>query len=138
MQKIIVIAVLFCISLAFGGEEIVVLKTETGNLEGSLFIPDGENPKVSLIIAGSGPTDRNGNNPMMTNNSLKMLATALAENGIASLRYDKRGIGKSANAGLSESDLRFEHYVQDAKGWIDFLSKDGRFTSAAAPGSTTT
>ena len=54
-----------------------------------------EKTAVVLIIAGSGPTDRNGNNPMMTNNSLKMLAKELQKNGIASVRYDKRGIGES-------------------------------------------
>ncbi|MFN3758122.1 MAG: alpha/beta hydrolase [Algoriphagus aquaeductus] len=64
----------------------------------------------------------------MKNNSLKMLAEGLAENGIASLRYDKRGVGESKDAGLSESELRFEHYVQDAKAWVDYLSKDSRFS----------
>jgi hypothetical protein len=61
-------------------------------------------------IAGSGPTDRDGNNPRLKNNSLKMLAVELVKNEIASLRYDKRAIGKSKIAGLQETDLRFENY----------------------------
>jgi alpha-beta hydrolase superfamily lysophospholipase len=64
----------------------------------------------------------------MTNNSLKMVAEGLAEKGIASLRYDKRGIGESKNAGLQESDLRFEHYVEDAKAWTKLLKGDPRFS----------
>jgi len=55
-----------------------------------------------------------------------MLATELSKKGIASLRYDKRGIGKSER--LKESDLRFENYIKDAEDWIDFLEQDNRFT----------
>lgn len=109
-------------------EELITLNTGTGDLEGTLLVPDGsEKPPVALIIAGSGPTDRNGNNAMMTNNSLKMLAAGLAENGIASLRYDKRGIGKSQSATVKESDLRFENYIDDARQWLELLKKDERF-----------
>jgi len=89
---------------------------------------DEKQPLV-LIIAGSGPTDRNGNNPMMANNSLKMLADELAKNSIASLRYDKRGIGASAASGIEESELRFDHMIDDTKAWVDTLSKDNRFSS---------
>ena len=86
----------------------VTLKTGTGEIYGTLLVPERDKPvPVVLIISGSGPTDRNGNNPMMTNNSLKMTAEALFEAGIASLRYDKRGIAKSEKAGGDESKLRF-------------------------------
>ncbi len=106
----------------------IILETSTGILYGTLEVPGSEPPyPVVLIIAGSGPTDRDGNNPRMQNNSLKMIATELLKNGIASLRYDKRGIGKSNRAGLKESDLRFENYVDDAKDWINFLKQDSRF-----------
>lgn len=116
-------------TLVFGQTELpLTLKTETGNIEGTLMYPSAPLPvPVALIIAGSGPTDRNGNNPMMTNNSLKMLAEALANNGIASLRYDKRGIAASKNAGVNESELRFEMYVDDAVKWVKLLKKDISF-----------
>lgn len=105
------------------------LDTGTGKIEGTLLYPaTSKKVPVVLIISGSGPTDRNGNNPMMTNNSLKMLAEGLSEKGIASLRYDKRGIAESKSAGPKESDLRFETYVDDAEGWVDWLEKDGRFS----------
>ncbi len=104
------------------------LQTSTGELSGTLTVPilKGTFP-VALIIAGSGPTDRNGNNAQMKNNSLQMLAHELAAQGIASLRYDKRGIGKSASAMISEEQLRFENYVEDAKAWAAELKADWRF-----------
>ena len=116
--------------MSFGQEEEIILETKTGDIKGSLLIPSfSEKKAVVLIIAGSGPTDRNGNNPMMTNNSLKMLAKELQKNGIASVRYDKRGIGESKNSGLQEIDLRFEDYVQDVEGWIKLLKEDDRFSN---------
>ena len=116
-------------------EEAITLETVTGNIEGTLLLPRApEKLPVVLIIAGSGPTDRDGNNPIMKNNSLKMLAEGLAEHGIASLRYDKRGIGASKTAGLEESQLRFGHYVDDAKVWIQLLAKDTRFSKVAVLG----
>lgn len=115
--------------------KIVTLSTETGSIEGTLLTPDTEEPPpVVLIIAGSGPTDRDGNNPMMKNNSLKMLATELHSREIASLRYDKRGVGSSAGAGLEERKLRFDHYVDDAAGWIAQLKEDERFGEVIVAG----
>ena len=66
---------LLMISNLFAGqsEKVVILKTGTGKLEGTLLIPEAKvTIPVALIIAGSGPTDRDGNNPMMKNNSLKI------------------------------------------------------------------
>ena len=104
------------------------LQTSTGELSGTLTVPilKGTFP-VALIIAGSGPTDRNGNNAQMKNNSLQLLAHELAAQGIASLRYDKRGIGASKGALISEENLRFENYVEDAKAWSAQLKTDPRF-----------
>ncbi|MBN9261756.1 MAG: alpha/beta fold hydrolase [Hyphomicrobium sp.] len=91
-------------------------------LYGTLVLPEGPNPvRAVLILSGSGPTDRNGNNPAGANDSLKLVAHGLAAEGIASLRVDKRGIAASAGAGLREDDLRIETYVTDAVAWLDFL-----------------
>ncbi|MGN6165121.1 MAG: alpha/beta hydrolase, partial [Flavisolibacter sp.] len=100
----------------------IVLHTATGDIFGTLTTPKTTATiPVALIIAGSGPTDRNGNNPMMKNESLRYLAYGLASNNIASLRFDKRGIAESKAAGKSEADLRFEDYINDAKQWIELL-----------------
>jgi pimeloyl-ACP methyl ester carboxylesterase len=113
----------------------VTLKINVDQLYGTLTVPDDvKKCPVALIIAGSGPTDRNGNNPMMKNNSLKMLAEALAKNGIASLRFDKRGIGESKASAVTESSLVFENYTEDAKSWINFLKQDKRFTQLTVIG----
>ena len=59
-------------------QEAITLKTASGNLQGTLLLPEVEKPPVVLIIAGSGPTDRNGNNPSLKPNYLKMVDFALA------------------------------------------------------------
>lgn len=115
----------------------VTLAIPTGMLEGSLLCPTTRAPwPVALLIAGSGPTDRNGNSAGLPgpNNSLQMLATALAARGIASLRYDKRGIGASRAAMTSEAHLRFDMLADDAAGWARLLHDDPRFSSVTIIG----
>lgn len=135
MKSILILFVFLSASTFAQKEEDVVLKTETGNIKGKILLPKkNETKTVVLIIAGSGPTDMNGNNPMMQNNSLKMLAEGLHEAGIASLRYDKRGVASSVDAMKKEEDLRFEDYINDAKSWVALLSKDKRFENIMIAG----
>jgi uncharacterized protein len=114
----------------------VHITTSTGTLYGTQIISTSNVPEpVVLIVAGSGPTDRDGNNPLGgPNNSLKLLAEGLADRGIASIRYDKRGIGESSAAGHKEVDLRCDTYVEDAALWIQQLQADSRFSSVTAIG----
>jgi pimeloyl-ACP methyl ester carboxylesterase len=118
-------------------EDSISLVTPTGHIEGTLEMPAARTPvPVVLIIAGSGPTDRNGNTPALpgANNSLKMLAAGLAERGIASLRYDKRGIAASRAAMTKEEDLRFDFFVDDASAWIRQLRADPHFSTITVAG----
>ena len=86
-------------------EKIVSIKSKEALIEGTL-LSNSNNQKILIIIAGSGPTDRNGNSTAGVNcNSYKMLADELANNNIASFRYDKRGIAKSAIKNFKEKDL---------------------------------
>jgi len=113
---------------AWGIEQRVQLKTATGTLHGTLGLPNGVAPcPVIVIIAGSGPTDRDGNQALMKNDSLKLLGQALAAKGIAVLRYDKRGISESAAAAPKEEELRFESYVTDVAQWVSWLCQEPRF-----------
>lgn len=114
--------------------ETPVLNTPSGPLHGTLEVPQpacAASCPVALIIAGSGPTDRDGNSATLKggNNSLKMLAQHLATKGVASLRYDKRGVGRSAKALAKESDLRFDTFINDAVLWGKRLQGDKRFSS---------
>lgn len=116
------------------GEDIS-LNTKTGTLSGTLLYPNvTKKIPVVLIIAGSGPTDRNGNSTMTTNNSLKMLAEGLYKNEIASVRFDKRGVAQSADAAINELNLRFENFIDDAKAWVNLLQKDSRFSEIIIAG----
>jgi uncharacterized protein len=111
------------------------LSTPSGELHGSLMLPtEGKAQTVALIIAGSGPTDRDGNSAMTRNDSLRMLAEALANGGIASVRYDRRGVAASGAALTDESKLIFHDLVADAKAWLDLLAADKRFSNVVLIG----
>lgn len=111
-------------------EEPIVLKTKTGDIFGSLKAPNSKTPvPIAIIIAGSGPTDRNGNSQLTRNDAYKMLSDELFYSGIATLCFDKRGIAASQSAMKEESDIRFENYIEDVKEWIGLLSNDKRFSN---------
>jgi pimeloyl-ACP methyl ester carboxylesterase len=130
------LALFFLVPGTAGAEELVI-ETPTGPLAGSLLVPAGEGPwPVALILAGSGPTDRDGNSTMFPgrNNSLKQLAEGLGTAGIASLRVDKRGVAGSAPAALGEIDLTFDVFIDDAARWCRRLQSDDRFSSLTVAG----
>lgn len=69
---------------------------DSTTVSGTLVRPAGAGPFPAVVmVAGSGPTDRDWNSPLLpgTNGSARLLAEALAQAGIASLRYDKRASG---------------------------------------------
>lgn len=101
-----------------------------GRIAGTLLVPPvkGKMP-VALIIAGSGPVDRDGNEgKQLQANSYRMLADSLARYGIASLRYDKRFVGASQDFTSSPEEVRLEDFAGDAAGLIAFLRHDRRFS----------
>jgi pimeloyl-ACP methyl ester carboxylesterase len=96
----------------------VTLPSGPAPLHGTLLTPGGPTRAAALIIAGSGPTDRNGNNPLgISASSYRLLAEGLADEGVATVRTDKRGVGESAYPGMIEADLRFTDYADDARAW---------------------
>lgn len=99
----------------------VALPSQPAPLHGTLLTPPdlvAAPVAVAVILPGSGPTDRDGNSPMgVAAGTYRLLAEGLADQGIATLRIDKRGIAASAAAGPAEADLRFDAYVADARAW---------------------
>lgn len=114
----------------------IVLQTKTAKIKGTLSIPSkGKKFPLVIIIAGSGPTDRNGNSgSAVTSNSYKILADSLLQHNIASLRYDKRGIAESADKTVKEENMVFETYISDAADWVNLLKKDKRFSAIIIAG----
>ena len=116
-MKFKALTLLFCLlSFVANGqnftEEEIKIPIKDKTVKGIITLPKGNGPfPAVLIIQGSGATDLDGNTMGMQgkNNSLKMLSEALADNGIASLRYDKRIFG-----GFNEAELRFDDFVTDA------------------------
>ena len=110
--------------------EPIELDTGQGTLYGSLVLPQRAHAvPVALLVAGSGPTDRNGNNPGGGNNDAhRRLAQMLAQHGIASVRFDKRGIAASYPAAPDERQLSIERYVADVAAWGKKLHGDKRFS----------
>jgi len=89
-----------------------------GDLAGTLIAPADGKPTV-LIIPGSGPTDRDGNSPMgVTAASYRLLAEALANQGIGSLRIDKRGMFASKSAIANANDVTVSAYAGDVAKWV--------------------
>ena len=113
---------LFFVSKSQSTEVTIPFKNFQYQVKGTFLETESPNGTAVLIIAGSGPTDRNGNGMGGESNSYKFLAEHLAKNGVSSLRYDKLGIGQSV-PGIPEKDLLFYDNVKVAHAAYDFLSQ---------------
>lgn len=104
-------------------------KLAIGAIDSVLTVPaQAMHPPVALLIAGSGPTDRDGNGPQVKPATLKKLSDTLLARGIATLRYDKRGAnGWKPQFGRIE-DFRFKDFVDDALALIAHLRESGKFS----------
>jgi pimeloyl-ACP methyl ester carboxylesterase len=92
-----------------------------GPLAGTL-LDAGHGTPVVLIIPGSGPTDRDGNNPLGVNAAqYRLLAEALAGKGVSSVRVDKRGLGGSKAAATDPNAVTIADYAADTHAWIDSI-----------------
>nr|WP_321247453.1 alpha/beta hydrolase [uncultured Psychroserpens sp.] len=120
----------FCLTvnsqeLTFSTQDIAI----NNLIDGTLLTPnDGDQPKLAIIIAGSGPTDRDGNQNFMQNNSLKKLAESLTNKGIATFRYDKR-IVKQIRRNKVDPNIKFDDFVTDASAVVDYFKKDNNYSS---------
>ncbi|GGY29966.1 alpha/beta fold hydrolase [Paludibacterium paludis] len=90
-----------------------------GALKGSLLAPAAPSGPVVLIIPGSGPTDRDGNNPLgVRAATYRLLAEGLAARGITTVRIDKRGMFASRAALPDANAVTIDDYAKDIDAWI--------------------
>ena len=139
MRKIVISLLLIISASSFSQVTTAFTKeniTVNSLLNGSLYTPSQQNKKQNLVIliAGSGPTDRDGNQMGLANNSLKLLAEALANNGIAVYSYDKRIFAQMASGKLDEASLSFDNFIDDAKAVIQHFKNQKKYNSITVAG----
>ncbi len=135
-NKLILLLIVFCFAAnaqdtSFHSQDIEISPL----VEGTLLLPDAtEAIPLVIFIAGSGPTDRNGNQVLLKNNSLQFLAEALYPQHIATFRYDKRIFKQMKLGTLKEEDIDFDDFIQDATDVLTFFKDDKRFSSIIIAG----
>jgi len=112
---------------AFAQQAVPEVAIEAPGPQGSLagtMIESAVGAPVVLIIPGSGPTDRNGDNPLGVKGGVyRQLAVGLAARGIASVRVDKRGMFGSHAAVADANDVTIADYAGDVRSWIAVIRK---------------
>ncbi|MCR9183071.1 MAG: lysophospholipase [Flavobacteriaceae bacterium] len=137
MKNIITTITIFVFTFGFAQEKNYTEEeiTLTNLIEGTLLVPHTEtSAPLVIIIQGSGPTDRDGNQPNMRNNSLKYLAESLAEEQIATFRFDKRLVKLARQGRLKEEDINFNDFIEDANAVIKHFQDDNRFSHLVIAG----
>lgn len=88
---------------------------------GTLHVPEhraGQRLRAALLLPGSGPTDRDGNQPPeSTPDTLAQVADALDRDGIATLRFDKYGTGRTGLGAYQDHPERLDYpaFVRQAR-----------------------
>ena len=129
MRNRILIFILFCFLKSFSQDTNFIIQDVAINnlIDGTLLTPkEIEKPNLVIIIGGSGPTDRNGNQTFFKNNSLKKLAESLSSNNIATYRYDKR-IVKQIKQGNIDQNIMFDDFVSDAISVLNHFKENQSF-----------
>lgn len=102
-------------------------KAKGVELSGTLTLPEGKGKfPLVILVSGSGPQDRNES--LMGHQPFAVIADYLSRNGIAVLRYDDRGIGKSTGKFMTATSADF---ADDAEGAVAFALKNKRINSKA-------
>lgn len=129
MKKCLIVLILtisYC-SLAQESELISTNISINKNIDGTLLeLPESNLNTITILIAGSGPTDRDGNQNFLKTNSLKSLAVALTKQGISTFRYDKR-IVKQLLTNNIDKDIMFDDFVTDAVSVLDYFKNQNRY-----------
>ena len=130
-------AVLLLLQIAVFGQETKFAESEvaaTPLIKGTLYMPEKAKPNLVILIAGSGPTDRNGNQAGAENNSLRFLAQGLAKDGNAVYSFDKRIIAQMASGDMNEGALRFSDFINDVKDIIAYFKSQNKYGKVVVAG----
>ena len=108
-------------------------------MEGTVVCPAGDGPFPAVVlVAGSGPTDRDWCSPLVpgNNGSARLLAEAFAKAGIASLRYDKRASGPHAmeNAETLIGKISMQSHLDELVAAVTMLSQQDCVDSSRISG----
>jgi uncharacterized protein len=107
----------------------VTFRSDAGNvrLEGTFIVPEGDGPFPAVaMVTGSGPQDRD--ETVMGHKPFLVIADALARRGIASLRWDDRGAGKSGGDHFGST---VDEFAADARAAVSFLSSRPEVNASA-------
>lgn len=131
-MKQFILLIGLCISTIATAQDFIAQDITVSNyVEGTLLIPYSKTSTVAIIIPGSGPNDRDGNQNFMKNNSLKYLAEDLTSEGIATFRYDKRAL-TMLKKGANEKQIKqvtFDDFVADAKKVVGYLKNTKHYAN---------
>lgn len=136
----LVLSFFFAITLVYSQEKKYLerelsIAAKSITLYGTLLQPiDSTNNPLVIIIPGSGPTDRDGNNVAMKNNSLKYLAEGLLKNKIASFRYDKSVLSFTKEDKEKIDSLTFDVFVDEAISVINYFQNTKKFSKIFVAG----
>ena len=119
---------------SLSANDYVISSFDNHLIQGTLLETEETQSVLAVIIAGSGPIDRDGNSSSIKGYYLKMLADGLYKNGVSTFRYDKRGVSKSLGNLKSTAEIRFSDYINDAKSIINHFKNIKRFTKIVVIG----
>lgn len=138
MKKSILMLLAFC-SITASAQTKKITETEIAVnplINGTLYLPENNSTKTKLVImiAGSGPTDRNGNQMGAVTNFSKKFAVAVAEDGNAVFAYDKRMFAQMKSGEIKEETMRFDDGINDAKDIINFFKAQKKYSKIIIAG----
>jgi pimeloyl-ACP methyl ester carboxylesterase len=116
-------------------ESEINIPTKTQIIYGTLLTPNAvKKPPLVILIPGSGPTDRDGNNAVMKNNSLKYLAESLSNLKIATYRFDKSVLTFTKKDSLKIKALTFNTFINEATSVIEYFKKSKKYSKIIIAG----
>jgi uncharacterized protein len=121
MRITALVVVVFYTITAHAAPPATELHLKAGALSAAMLRPDTSSAAV-LIIPGSGPTDRDGNNRLGVKGSpYKLLAEGLARRGVTTVRVDKRGMFGSSRAAADANAVTIGDYAGDVHAWVKVI-----------------